>query len=64
MFAVTLLLTESWALGTPGVPARADVSSQTISPDGCVPIGPIWRLFGRRTRPNVPKVVRIPGGFV
>jgi len=22
-----------------------------ISPDGCVQIRPIWRLFGRRTRP-------------
>jgi hypothetical protein len=24
-----------------------------ISPDGCVQIRPIWRLFGRRTRPHM-----------
>jgi hypothetical protein len=25
-----------------------------ISPDGCVQIRPVWRLFGRRTRPRMP----------
>ena len=38
-----------------------------ISPDGCVQIRPIWRLFGRRTRPHMPMTAWLlgdPAGYL